>query len=475
MINHQDLRAAMRHAVTNHVMPALQQFVEVPNLSRAYDPNWDKNGLMQQACNLCIKYATDLGIKGLELRLHEVPEKTPMVFGIIQATATANAKNLMFYGHIDKQPHLTEGWREGLHPTKPVIENGLLYGRGGVDDGYNFFTVLSMIKTLQEKGIPHDRIVLFFETDEESSSRDIIFWVDHLKEQIGTPDVMFCLDSTGLNNKHVWITTTLRGQILFDVKVKVLEKGVHSGMASGIIPSSFRLLRQLLDRIEDPKTGQMAAIFQPNIPEDKLEQATKVGKLQDDSLWKTFPVVKTARPATEDLCDAYISNIWRPQIEVVGQRSIPDIATAGNVLRDETIVRISMRIPPNAKHLEVFNMVKQTIEADPPCGAEVSCELYRGGTGWCANSIPQNVLDILEAHSQAVFQTPVCFNGCGGSIPFINLLQQKYPETLLIVSGVALPDCNAHGPNENLDIEYLHKFSEVLASFVADYAAVNSK
>lgn len=465
----------MRNAISNQVMPALQKFIEVPNLSRSYDPQWDQNGLMQQACQLCISYAKDLGVKGLELELHEIPGKTPMLFGVVDATVTQNAKTLMFYGHIDKQPHLTEGWREGLHPTKPVIEKGLLFGRGGVDDGYNFFTVVSMIKTLQDNGIPHDRLVLFFETDEESSSRDIVFWVDHLKERIGEPDVMFCLDSTGLNNRHVWITTTLRGVFLFDVKVKILQEGVHSGMASGIIPSSFRLMRQLLDRIEDQNTGQMAAIFQPIIPEDKLLQAKRVGQQLDESLWKTFPLVQSGRPVTEDLCEAYINNIWRPQIEVVGQRGIPDIAVAGNVLRSETIFRISMRVPPNANHLEVFELVKKTIEASPPCGAEVSCELFRGGTGWCSISIPQNLLDILDTHSQAVFQAPVCFNGTGGSIPFINLLQQKYPKTLLIVSGVALPDCNAHGPNENLDIEYLHKFSEVLVSFVADYAASESK
>ena len=468
-INHDELREAIRKEMKESVIPSIVRFVEIPNLSRAYDAEWDKNGLMQNACNMCIEFARNLGIKGLDIGLYEEPGKTPMVFGTIQATKPQSKKSMMFYGHIDKQPHLTEGWRDGLHPFKPIIENGLLYGRGGADDGYNFFTILSIFKILQERGIPHEKAIIFFETDEESSSRDILFWANKFKDTIGNPDIMFCLDSVGLDNKHVWITTTLRGVFLFDLKVKIIEKGVHSGMASGIVPSTMRIMRQLLARIEDGNTGELVEELQPKIPADKLEQATEVGKIQDEALWKSFSFVKTGRPATEDLCQAYIRNIWMPHIEVIGQAGIPDLATCGNVLRDETTFRISMRIPPNENHLEMFEKTRKILEANPPNGAEVTCSFFRGGSGWCSKEVPDSVMDIIQRHSKTVFNQPACFNGCGGSIPFIGLLQKELPETLLIVSGVALPESNIHGPNENLDLEYLGKFSEVLCSFVADF------
>jgi len=466
---HAKLRAAMRSAVDEQIIPALKEFIEIPNLSRTYDKEWATNGLLQKACHHCIDYAKKLNIKGLTLDLIEEAGKTPMVFGIVEPTSTSGSpKNLMFYGHIDKQPHLTPDWREGLAPTKPVIENGLLYGRGGADDGYNFYTILSMLKILQHQNIPHDRIVLFFETDEESGSRDILFWVEKLKQQIGTPDIMFCLDSTSINNKNLSITTTLRGVVQFDFSVRMLDKSSHSGMASGIIPSTFRIARHLLDRIEDSKTGEMID-FNYEIPQDKLAQAKHTGTLQDDFLWKSFPIVKSGKPCCDHLGDMYLANIWKPQLEIIGQTGIPDKSCAGNVLRDETCLRISIRVPPNVDHKEFFNKVKERLTKDPPYGAEVNCHYFRGGNGWCSNEIPQTTLSKIETFSQQVFSKPVCFNGCGGSIPFIGELQILFPTTLLFVSGVLLPDGNAHGPNENLDIEYLRKFSEVLISFVADF------
>lgn len=470
MTDHAALQASINKHISEEAIPAIKEFIEIPNLSRAYDPEWDKNGLMQKACNLVIDYSKKLAIKGLELKLIEEEGKTPMVFGVVAPTKAENPKNIMFYGHIDKQPHLTEGWREGLHPTKAIEENGILFGRGGADDGYNPFTVLSTIKVLQDAGIAHDRYVLFFETDEESSSRDIMYWVEKFKDEIKVPDMMFCLDSTALNNKYFTITSTLRGCMVFDLEVQVLEKGVHSGMASGIVPSSFRVARNLLDRIEDSKTGRLIDCLQGDIPSDKITQAKETGKLQDESMWKCFPVFPTSRPASEDLTTAYIANVLEPQIEVIGQTGIPPAEGSGNVLRDSTCLRISMRLAPTSDNEDIFAKVKEVLEKDPPHGAKVTVSKFRGGNGWSSNAFPEDLQKIVETHCQTVFKTPVCFLGCGGSIPFIGSLQERFPTTLLFVSGVLLPDGNAHGPNENLDLEYLKKFSQVLVSFLADYA-----
>lgn len=74
------------------------------------------------------------------------------------------------------------------------------------------------------------------------------------------------------------MTTTLRGAVIGTLRVKVTNEGVHSGSAGGIIPSSFRIIRQLLDRIEDSKTGEVHKALHVKIPPLRYEEAYNVAK-----------------------------------------------------------------------------------------------------------------------------------------------------------------------------------------------------
>ena len=467
---HQSIRSQVEKNIKEWAIPWLKKFIEVPNLSRNFDKEWASNGLMEKACNLCLEYADQIKVEGYEAKLYKDEGKTSIVFGTVQPTKTENVKNILFYGHIDKQPHLTEGWREGLHPFKAVEENGLLYGRGGVDDGYNFFTILAIIKAYQELKIPHDRFVLFYETDEESASIDVPYYLTKFKDTIQTPHVMYCLDACTISKDIFSLSTTLRGCLNFDLKVRVLQKSMHSGVATGIVPSTFRIARSLLERVEDQATGKVIDSLQVKIPEDKMQQAVKAAKIQGEGIYSSFAFSNGVKPVSSDVEEMYLNNTWRAQLEIIGQSGIPLLAESGNVLREETVLRCSLRLPPTLHFEDAFKTLHSVLTKDVPYNAVVEVVQVNGGNGWSANQIPEAVSAILDKHNKDIFGTETLMYGVGGSIPFIKTIQDLLPETLLFVSGVVQPDSNMHGPNESIDLLYLTKFSKTLSCFIADYS-----
>jgi acetylornithine deacetylase/succinyl-diaminopimelate desuccinylase-like protein len=470
---YEKIKTQVEKNIREHAIPWLKKFINIPNTSRNFDLEFSTNGLIQQACNLNIEYAEYMKVAGLEVKLYQDPGKTPVVFGTIAATKQTGVKDIMVYGHIDKQPHQTEQWREGLHPFKAVEENGLLYGRGGVDDGYNFFTVVAIIKSLQELNIPHDRYVLFYETDEESASIDIPYYLEKFKDVIKQPNAMFCLDSGSVSNKIFSLNTNLRGCLNFHLKVKVLEKSMHSGVGTGIVPSSFRLCRLLLERIESGETGKMINELQVEIPKDRCVEAEFASKIIGEGLLHSLGLCKGTKTVSEDVYELYLNNTWRPQLEIIGQKGIPDLETCGNVLRNQTTLCCSLRLPPTITSAKAFEVIKSVLTKDPPYGAHVEVIFDNDGDGWNSLSFSEQVMGILNKHNMEIFGAPTLMLGAGGSIPFIKTLQDNLPNTLLFVSGVVLPDSSIHGPDERLDIEYLIKFSKSLTCFLIDYSTLN--
>ena len=470
--NRQRVREALSANINKWVIPWLQKFVEVPNTSRNFDPAWATNGLLEQACQVCLDYGTAIAVKGYSTAMHK-PEgaQTPLVFGRVEATRP-NARKIMVYGHLDKQPHMTEKWSEGLGPCLPVIKNGKLYGRGAADDGYNFFTILAILKTLQELDIPHDEYILFYECDEESCSIDIPFYLDKFKDTIGSPDVLFCLDSGSVSCQVLGITTALRGCITVDFSVKVLKTGIHSGLGSGLVPSTFRIARKLLDRLEDSETGKLIDGLQVSIPQDKMEQAVIGTKILGEKFWQVYPFLEGVKPVSDDCMEAYLNTVWRSQLEVIGQSGIPNSQECGNVLRDETLLRLSIRLAPTLISSEAFKIVKELLEKDPPYDAHVKVTMIDDGDGWNSNPFPEVVTQLLHKNALEVFQTPALMFGGGGSIPFIKVLQDHLPKTLLFVSGIVLPDSAIHCPDECLHLEFLEKFTHSMVGFLMDYAHV---
>ena len=233
----------------DEIVPALEDYIRIPNKSPAFDPDWERHGHMASLGNCLVVESFPSTRRG---RRGTLPGRTPTLLVEIEGDAPGN---ILWYGHYDKQPEFT-GWEAGLSPWTPVIRNGRLYGRGGADDGYAVFGSLTAIAAAQRQGLPHARCFVLIEGCEESGSFDLPFYMEALGDRIGTPDLVICLDAECGDYDRLWVTTSLRGMLSGTLRVDVLTEGVHSGAAGSIVPSSFRMLRHVIERAENAGTRQ---------------------------------------------------------------------------------------------------------------------------------------------------------------------------------------------------------------------------
>ena len=454
------------------VVPTLETYIRIPNKSPAFDPRWEKNGYMEAAVTLFADWAREK-LKSFDkatLDVVRLPGHTPLIF--IEVPGTAPGTVLM-YGHLDKQPEM-KGWTTG--PWEPVIKDGRLYGRGGADDGYALFAALSALLALKEQGIAHARTVIIIEASDESGSPDLPFYIDHLSARIGTPDLVVCLDSGCGNYDQLWLTTSLRGMVIGTLTVKVLTEGVHSGAASGIVPSSFRIARQLLSRIENVETGEITVPeLRVAIPPDRIGQAKAAADILGDTVITELPFAGATSSMASGNADAIIQKTWKAQLAITAIDGYPLPENGGNVLLPTTTLKLSLRVPPSGDAEAARQAVKAVLEKDPPYNAQVEFNAPRGENGWNAPTLAPWLATALDKASTAAFGKPTAFQGEGGSIPFMGMLGRKFPQTQFVITGVLGPHSNAHGPNEFLDIGYAKKLSAAVASILADHALKDSR
>jgi len=454
----------------DEIIPALTAYIRIPNKSPAFDADWEKHGYMERAVQMFAGWAKAklAALPGASLEVVRLAGRTPLIFIEVPGTA---AGTVLMYGHLDKQPEMV-GWDEGYGAWEPVIKDGKLYGRGGADDGYAMFASIAALLALKDQGIAHARCVIVIEASEESGSPDLPFYIDHLAARIGEPDLVVCLDSGCGNYDQLWLTTSLRGMVIGNLTVRVLTEGIHSGAASGIVPSSFRILRQLLSRIEDEATGRMKLpeLF-AEVPEDRQRQAKATAQILGDETWSGLPFAGGTEPMTAGGAAQILAKTWEPQLAVTGMAGYPLPENGGNVLLPYSTAKLSLRLPPTTDAQTARSAVKTALEENPPYNAKVVFDTPRGENGWNAPPLAPWLEGSLNKASQAAFGKPVAYQGEGGSIPFMAMLGEKFPKTQFVVTGVLGPHSNAHGPNEFLHIAFAKKLSAAIAQIIADHGA----
>jgi acetylornithine deacetylase/succinyl-diaminopimelate desuccinylase-like protein len=448
------------------VIPELIDYIRIPNKSPAFDPDWLKNGYMDQVVEQFSNWCKKQAIKGMVLEVVRLPNRTPLIYIDIPGDID---NTILLYGHLDKQPEMS-GWKDGLGPWQPVLAGDKLYGRGGADDGYATFASMLAIKALQEQGLPHARCVVIIEACEESGSYDLPFYIDHLAGRIGTPELIICLDSGCGNYEQLWSTTSLRGLIGGTLTIDVLDEGIHSGDASGIVPSSFRILRQLLDRLEDPISGKiMADEFYAAIPDKRQKQAQRAAKMMGENVYTRFPMKKGMQPLHDDPVELILNRSWRPALSYIGADGLPDIESAGNVMRPSTSIKLSMRLPPTCDADRAVKKLEEILLANPPYGAEVNFTPDWAASGWMAPEVAPWLEQAMDDASLNYFNKPAVHMGEGWSIPFMGMLGEKFPNAQFLITGVLGPGSNAHGPNEFLHIPTAKKLTCCVAEVIAKH------
>lgn len=460
----------------DEIVPALVDYIRIPAKSPMFDEQWAEHGYIDQAIDLMVGWAKAQPIEGMELEVLRLEGRTPLIFiQIPAANGGSDDDCVLLYGHMDKQPEMT-GWDEGLGPWTPVIKGDRLYGRGGADDGYAIFGSLTALMALREQGLPHARCVVLIEACEESGSYDLPAYVDHLAPRIGKPSLVVCLDSGCGNYEQLWCTTSLRGLAGGNLTVRVLHEGVHSGDASGVVPSSFRLLRQLLSRIEDEDTGRIVLEdLHVDIPGERLAQAREAARVLDTAVYDKFPFLDGMTPMADDLTELVLNRTWRPALSVTGVDGMPSLDSAGNVLRPFTSVKLSLRLPPTLDGKAAGERVREVLLRDPPNGAHVEMELEKASGGWNAPALSPWLEQAIDASSREFFGEPAMYMGEGGSIPFMGMLGEKFPGAQFMITGVLGPHSNAHGPNEFLHIPMGKRVTACVSYVVAAHAQASAR
>jgi acetylornithine deacetylase/succinyl-diaminopimelate desuccinylase-like protein len=452
------------------IIPALSEYIRIPNKSVHFDADWARHGHMDRAAQLMRAWCEANAPAGTHVEIVRLGNLTPVLYLDVPAAGSGVSDCVLMYGHMDKQPEFS-GWAEGLAPWTPVLRGGRLYGRGGADDGYAVFASLLAVRALAEQGVPHARCVILIEGSEESGSPDLPAYIDALASRIGEPSLVICLDAECGNYEQLWCTTSLRGNLLGTLRVDVLREGVHSGMASGIAPSSFRILRQLLARIEDAETGRiLVPELHASIPADRLREAQATAATLGNTVHDKLPLLAGMQPMSSDNAELLLNGTWRPTLSVTGVDGIPSLPNAGNVLRPYSTLKLSFRIPPGVDARRAAQAVKRTLERDPPYGARVEFHIESSMPGWNAPSTAPWLEQALQEASEGFFGRRAMYLGTGGTIPFMPMLNEKFPRTQFMVTGVLGPQSNAHGPNEFLDIATGKRVTACVADVLAAHA-----
>jgi len=466
------------------IVHRLEDYIRIPAKSPMFDADWVQHGYIDTVVRNAASWVEAQKIAGLTLEIIRLEGRTPVLFFEVAAfagavgtnpTKAASGQTVLMYGHLDKQPEFT-GWRADLGPWTPKYEDGKLYGRGAADDGYAVYASIAAIAAIQRQQVAHPRIVGLIETCEESGSFDLSAYIDALRARLGDVGLVICLDSGAGNYDQLWLTNSLRGMAGGVLKVEVLTEGVHSGDASGLVPSSFRILRHLLDRLEDSRTGKLLpSAFHCEMPPERLAQAQVTAAILGDAVYRRFPWAHDDRagspsfvlPTSNDPLQALLSRTWEATLSVTGADGLPDFKNAGNVLRPATALKLSLRLPPLVDAAQALQQLKTLLEANPPYQARVSFEDSAGATGWSAPSAPPWFEQALANASQSCFDAPCAYIGQGGTIPLINMLSVSFPKAQMMVCGVLGPNSNAHGPNEFLHVPYAKKLTAAVAQVIA--------
>ena len=463
------IQTALLRELTNacwnsEILPSLIDYIRIPNISVDFDPDWHSHGYMHKAFNLATDWLKRQSVANWKIHDRQLPNRTPLI--LIEIPGDSD-QTILIYGHLDKQPEMA-GWREDLGPWKPVIEDDKLYGRGGADDGYALFAAVAALQAIKVQNLPHARLLILIEFSEESGSPDLPDYLEEYAAIIGIPELVIALDSGVGDYKRLWSTTSLRGMLNCTLRVDVLTEAAHSGMASGIVPSSMRIMRQLLDRLEDPLTGAMRIPqLEVEIPPQRQQQARTTAMILGDRLLESFNTVPGLRAVSHDPEQQILNNTWRPTLSVVGQEGMPSLQAAGNVLRAQTAFKLSFRLPPRVDYNTVQQAIHKILMINPPYNANVSVEFGQGGNGWDAPALAPWLEQSTAEASLAYFGQEAAYSGLGGTIPFMAMLGERYPQAQFLITGVLGPKSNAHGPNEFLHIPYAKNLTACVAYIIA--------
>jgi acetylornithine deacetylase/succinyl-diaminopimelate desuccinylase-like protein len=207
------------------------------------------------------------------------------------------------------------------------------------------------------------------------------------------------------------------------------------------------------------------------LPRDRIEQAGVVAEVLGNEVWDKFPLRDGVGAIHADNAELVLNRTWRPALSITGASGLPELGNAGNVMRASTAVKLSLRLPPTLDADQAVACLKELLLSDPPYNAKVTIDHIEGASGWAAPPVAEWLDKSLQSASETYFGKPAVYMGEGGSIPFMGMLGEKFPEAQFVITGVLGPYSNAHGPNEFLHLPTARKVTACMAHVLREHFA----
>jgi acetylornithine deacetylase/succinyl-diaminopimelate desuccinylase-like protein len=225
-----------------------------------------------------------------------------------------------------------------------------------------------------------------------------------------------------------------------------------------------------LSKLEDETTGEILLDkLHTEIPKHRIKETQTLVSILGDEVVKEFPWENGMKPSTSDKVEGVLRRTWKPALSIVGSDGLPPTANAGNVLRPYTTLQLSMRIPPLVDAKQAKSEIENALSKNVPYGATIDLDFEEAANGWNAPETSPWLLDAIEKASKEYFGETPCSISEGGTIPFMAMLGEQFPNAQFVITGVLGPRSNAHGPNEFLHIPYAKKLTSCISSILSDF------
>lgn len=363
------------------------------------------------------------------------------------------APTLLLYAHHDVQPPgRVDRWR--TPPFEPTDGgDGRLYGRGVVDDKAGIVVFASAIRAwLEAKGSLPVNLKLVVEGEEEIGSENLAGFLEATRERLAA-DAIVLSDTANLEAGLPSITTSLRGLVNVDVRLRALDHPLHSGMWGGPVQDAASALVALLARLRDER-GEIAV---PGLDADvpplsDAERAALAALPFDEQAFRSDAGLDPDAAFAGDPARSVYERLWRrPALAIVAFEAMP-LAEAANQLIAEASARVGLRLAPGQDPQRAADTLCAFLRADPPLGCEVEVEIESLAAGWRTDPAGPAFDGARRALATGYGRAPVEI-GCGGSIPFVEPFARVLGGVPALLLGLEDPICNAHGENESLHLD----------------------
>lgn len=419
----------------------LDQLIRIPSVSA---PGYPASEVRRSA-----EFTADLLSRAgfAEVRLLEVDGAHPAVFAEIPAPE--GAPTVLLYAHHDVQPPGPEDEWE-TEPFEPFVRDGRVFGRGSSDDKAGIIVHTGAIRALQ--GSPPVGVKVLVEGEEEIGSAHLGDFLKRYHEMLAA-DVIVIADAGNWAVGTPTLTTSLRGLVDCTVEVQTLKHAVHSGVFGGAIPDAITTLARLLATLHD-QNGEVAVAGLVSAKEPILDLTEAELRLQAETV-TGIQLIGSG---------SITSRLWsKPAISILAIDA-PPLSQAINQLVPVARAKVSLRVAPGDDPARAMDALVAHLEANVPWGAALT--VTRGATGEAfALDTSGTAYDAFRNAFSEAWHADTQEMGVGGSIPFVADFAERYPESTILLTGVADPTSRAHGPNESQDINELR--NGVLAEAIA--------